>query len=71
MKLKDIYSEYEVELEDDYEKLLDSKSWRQVWLKDFPHVKLRQYKAVSGIYNIPSTCLYLTYTINVFYYFHF
>jgi len=64
MKLKDIYSEYKAEQEDDYEGLLDSKSWREVWLQVFPHVKLHQYKIVSGIICLLPTYTWLTLLIN-------
>jgi len=55
MKLTDIFHEYEVELGNDHEELLDYKYWREVWRDVFPNVKLRQYKAVSGIiYLVPA-----------------
>jgi len=54
MKLLDIYSEYQDELKLDHEELLEYKSWRKVWFNMFPHVRLREYKAVSGeVYILP------------------
>jgi hypothetical protein len=54
MKLNDMYNEYKAELDLDDEWLLSYKSWRGVWLNEFSNVKLRQFKAVSGmIYLLP------------------
>ena len=54
MKLNAMYSEYKAELDLDEECLLSYRSWREVWLNEFSNVKLRQFKAVSGmIYLLP------------------
>ena len=65
MKLTDIYSEYEAELGENHEEMLDYKAWREAWVSVFPHVSIRQFKSVSGIvYPLLYNYLCLIYTIN-------
>ena len=44
---KEIYEEYEQDMNDIFEEPLSSTTFLKVWNDAFPHVKIREYKQVS------------------------
>jgi len=46
--IKDVWGEYNEDMSHTGERTLSVNEFGQIWLSCYPHVKIREYKAVTG-----------------------